>query len=133
MAQDLNEYLATRQPKGFSSVPQYFEDGDFVTYFLKNDLHYAQRVDGLLTIYLSEESDELIGCKIKGVREILETMGAFGVVIADHNNEISLGLLFLTAAAFSSASRERYLDIAKKVGAVRLKREWLPQLQAVAA
>lgn len=47
-------------------------DNDLIEFFLSNENYYGKRVDGRLTLYLSQESDEIVGCLIEGV-EIEET------------------------------------------------------------
>jgi hypothetical protein len=97
MVQNLKQYLKEHKCKGFNPVPHYFPNGDFVSYFFRNDRCRAQRVDDLLTVYLAIETDELVGCKIKGVRHILETAGNFGVALDD--GDLRLGLFFFVGAA----------------------------------
>lgn len=131
MAENLREYLEAHRPRGFTSEPQYFGDGDFVTYFVKNDLHYAQRIDSLLTVYLSEETDELVGCKIKGVRRIVGEIGDFGVLVRDQVNRITLGLLVLTAATLAELSkRVRYAEVARHLGRAEMTTATLPVVAA---
>ena len=59
MVQNLDEYLATHQPKGFRPVPHYSSQGDFVTYYFRNDPCYAERVDDLLTVFVTFDTKEL--------------------------------------------------------------------------
>ena len=89
MAQDLDEYLKTHPPKGFRPVPHYFAQGDFVTFYFRNDPCFAQRVDDLLTVFVAFDTRELVGCKIKGVKHILQTAGEFGVTV--DGGDIQLG------------------------------------------
>jgi len=105
MATNLTEYLQQRTNMGFRPVPHYFPSGDFVSYFFRNDRCYAQRVDDLLTIYLAMETHELVGCKIKGVKHILQTDGAFGLTV--HDGEIRLGLFFFVGALNASDATQR--------------------------
>ena len=79
MEQTLNEYLRTHQCQGFRPVPHYFADGDFLTYYVRDEPHFARRIDELLTIYLSVNTKELIGCKVKGVKHLLQMAGEFSV------------------------------------------------------
>ncbi len=102
MDETLNEYLEGRKVKGFTSRPRYFRDGDFVSYYLVDEDHYAERVDELLTVYRSmKDRNRLVGCKIKGVSRILETLGSFAVSIHDGNGQILLGPLFLGSMALA--------------------------------
>lgn len=79
MAQNLTEYLAGRKCQGFKAVPHYFPGGDFVTCYFSNEECFEQRVDDLLTVYLSMDTKELVGCKITGVKHVLQTAADFGV------------------------------------------------------
>jgi len=105
MAQNLKEYLAERKCQGFKPVPHYFANGDFVTYYLSDERCYAQRVDDLLTVYLSMQTHELAGCKIKGVRHILQTAGDFGVTI--DGKDVRLGLFFFIGAAMAKDETQK--------------------------
>lgn len=113
MAQNLKQYLAGRSCQAFRPVPHYFANGDFVSYYFREDRCYAQRVDDLLTIYLAIGSGDLVGCKIKGVRHILRTAGDFGVKVDD--GDVELGLFFFVGAiqAKSESQRVRYEELGR--------------------
>ena len=112
----------------FRSEPQYFEDGDFVTYFFKDDIYHAERVDELLTVYVSDRTKELIGCKIKGVRAILKQADALFVTIKDVSSGIKLGMLFMAAITMSEPDKAKdYMAMLEKVGKVRLRSDSLPK------
>ena len=70
----LSEYVRSHPPKGFTSRPIYFLDGEFATFYVSNRRAYAERVDELLTVYRDVETHELTGCKIKGVRSVYEKL-----------------------------------------------------------
>jgi hypothetical protein len=114
MAQNLEEYLEANRPRGFRGVPHYFAQGDFVTYYFRNDPCYAERVDDLLTVFLTFDSNEVVGCKIKGVKHILRTAGNFGVALDD--GDVRLGMFFFVGAALAKddAQRSRYEQIGAK-------------------
>lgn len=122
----LDQYLEGRKAKGFTSVPHYFRDGDFVSFFLSDERCYSERVDDLLTVYLSEKTGEMVGCKVKGVRLLLETLDAFSVTIDD--GRVRLSWLFLSAAAHSDArSRDWYRSLADAARGLFLDREEIAQ------
>jgi hypothetical protein len=124
MATDLMDYLADQSIESFSPIPLYSREGDFLTYFFNNDDAYAHRVDELLTVYLSDETDDLVGCKIKGVQQILDTLGSFSVVIED--SKISLGLLFLAGMAVSKSSeKSQYEEIGRRTKNILVDRQEL--------
>ena len=111
MEQTLKEHVQTHTCQGFYPVPHYSALGDFLTYFFRDDRAYEQRVDELLTIYLSMETDELVGCKIKGVRHILRTAGDFDVTLDGAG--VRLGFFFFVgaAAAKDAKQKQRYEEL----------------------
>jgi hypothetical protein len=125
MAQDLADYLKTHPAKSFRAVPHYFPQGDFVTYYFRNDPCYAQRVDDLLTIFLAFDTDELVGCKIKGIRHIIQTAGDFGVALAD--GAVRLGMFFFVGASLAKDEdqRSRYEQIGREAKDVTVDRKQL--------
>jgi hypothetical protein len=89
----LLEYLEQNRPaKEFRPVLQYIPDGDCLIFYFKPDAAYAERVDELLTVYRSEETEELTGCEIKGVQCILKRLEKFGVRIMEKS--VDLRILF---------------------------------------
>lgn len=120
MAKNLKEYLENHHPQGFRPVPHYIPEGDFVTYYFRNDPSFAQRVDDLLTVYLAFDSKELVGCKIKGVKHILQAAGDFGVTVDD--GRIQLGLFFFVGAALAkdTLQRMRYEELGRVASKVTI-------------
>ena len=110
MEQTLNEYLESHTPQGFKPVPHYFPVGDYVTYYFRNERCYEERVDDLLTVYLSMATNKLVGCKIKGVKHILETAGEFSVMLPP-----KLGFFFFVGQFGSKDEevRKRYREMAE--------------------
>jgi hypothetical protein len=125
MAQNLMEYLKAHPPQGFRPVPHYFPQGDFVTYYFRNDPCHAQRVDDLLTVFLTFDTNELVGCKIKGVKHILRTAGNFGVSL--DAGAVRLGIFFFVGAALAKDEdqRSRYEEIGQKAKDVTMDRREL--------
>ena len=113
MAEDLKQYLAEHKCKGFKPIPHYFPSGDYVSYFFRNDRAYARPVDQLLTVYLAFGTNELVGCKINGVKHILNTAGNFGIT-AD-GGELRLGLFFFVGAATAKDEEQqrRYEELGR--------------------
>ena len=111
MAQNLTEYLAGRKCQGFKAVPHYFPGGDFVTCYFSNEECFEQRVDDLLTVYLSMDTKELVGCKITGVKHVLQTAADFGVTGTE--GDVRLGLFFFVGAALAKddVQKGRYEEL----------------------
>ena len=76
MADELTSFLTGKGVKEFRPHPYYSPDGDFLTFFLSDGDSIAKRVDELLTVYLSPQTNDLVGAKIKGVTHILRPWGA---------------------------------------------------------
>ncbi len=119
MAKNLNEYLEGRKGGGFRSVPHYFASGDFVTYYLRNDRCHARRVDDWLTVYLTVDTDELVGCKIERVKHVLRAAEEYGMPLG--KGTVHLGLfLFLGAVLAKDEDQKKWYEelkhVAKDVG-----------------
>jgi hypothetical protein len=112
MATTLNDYLKENPGAGFRSVPQYFAEGDFLVYFMKDRPHFAERLDDIVTVYLDLDTKELVGCKVKGVRHILKTADEFGVYL--DGDTVRLAFLIFAGAASNQGGR---------------KKEWYAQLR----
>ncbi|MGA2616594.1 MAG: hypothetical protein ABSF26_03230 [Thermoguttaceae bacterium] len=118
MAHDLIDYLADKEPGKFTPRPHYSRDADSLTFFFRGDDAVAKRVDDLLTVYVSVETDELVGAKIKGIKRVLSTLGDFGVTIKDEG--LTLGMLFLACMAVSreSVNKSEYIRLGEFVKSV---------------
>jgi hypothetical protein len=95
---NVTEYIKQNQPRPFRVAPVYFRTGDYLTYLLKDCPYTAKRLDDVVTLYLSSDAQELVGFKVKGVRQILKKAGAFGVGVGDGDG-VRLGLFFFAGAA----------------------------------
>ena len=69
----------------FVPTATYDPDGDCIEFLAKPDPFYAERVDDLVTVYYSQETNEVIGSLIKGVsgfcQRILTRMPGFKIEI----------------------------------------------------
>jgi|SRR5579864_6089877 len=110
MEENLNEYLRGREPDGFTRRPFYSRDGDTLTYYFESDEAYSQRVDDLLTVYKSKQTDKLVGCKIKGVIRLLERLKNFGFALSPEGESLKLNLLFLSALGERPATVHHYYE-----------------------
>lgn len=79
--------LLARPAEQFEPTATYDPDGDCIEFLAKPDPFYAERVDDLVTVYYSQETNEIVGSLIKGVagfREtISKTMPGFQIQIRD--------------------------------------------------
>src|SRR5690348_3833523 len=79
--------LLARPGERFEPTATYDPDGDCIEFLAKPDPFHAERVDDLVTVYYSQETGEVIGSLLKGVRrfceQILQTMPGFSIEIRD--------------------------------------------------
>ncbi len=72
MKQYLDEYLKNKEAGGFTPRPHYFEDGDYISVFFNDERCYAVSLNEFLTVYHSIRTDDLVGCKINGARQLVQ-------------------------------------------------------------
>jgi hypothetical protein len=84
--------LLGRPAEQFVPTATYDPDGDCIEFLARPDPFYAERVDDLVTVYYSQETDEVIGSLIKGVRGFCEaidrTMPGFKIEIRDRRVQL---------------------------------------------
>ncbi len=93
-AREVTKFASPKEP--FEPTAYYDRDGDCIEFLAKSDDFYAERVDGLLTVYRSRKDNKIIGSVIKGVshlyRNILQTYPGFAVEVRD--GKVRLAHLF---------------------------------------
>jgi hypothetical protein len=89
----------------FNPTPLYFPEGDHLAFFFSDDLCYSERVDDLVTVYYSDTTEEIVGCKIKGVSHL---MRSFASVFDLKSEKIELRLLILSAVGFGPPKEYLY-------------------------
>src|SRR5437879_1585691 len=76
-----------RPEEAFTPTATYDPDGDCIEFLAKPDSFYAERVDDLVTVYYSQETNEVVGSLIKGIsgfcKTLSETMPGFKIEIRD--------------------------------------------------
>ena len=79
--------LLAQPAERFKPTATYDPDGDCIEFLVAPDPFYAERVDDLVTVYYSQQTNEVIGSLIKGVSKfccsVLERMPGFGIEIHD--------------------------------------------------
>ncbi len=106
---DLMQYLAGKEAGPFKAETYYSSDGDFMTFFLRDDQCYAERVDELLTVYRADANDDLVGCKVKGVSLLMQRLQKFGVRVTPEGGA-PLSILFLSAASDRPPEQQKYYE-----------------------
>lgn len=98
--------LLARPAEQFEPRATYDPDGDCIEFLAKPDPFYGERVDDLVTVYYSQDTNEVIGSMIKGVSkfcaDVLAKMPGFSIEIRD--GRVRLQHIFL--ARLWSAERD---------------------------
>jgi hypothetical protein len=118
--------LAGRPPEKFSPTAYYDPDGDCIEFLASPENFYAERVDGLVTVYHSQETDEIIGSLLKGVtplcKNLLERLPGFKIEI--QHGKVKLVHIFLAklwasevnADKLATLTYQKLIDVAGKTG-----------------
>ena len=89
--------LLAEPAEQFRPTATYDPDGDCIEFLARPDPFYAERVDDLVTVYYSQETDQVIGSLIKGVSKfcstLLQNMPGFQIEIQDRR--VKLQHIFL--------------------------------------
>ncbi|MFN2507196.1 MAG: hypothetical protein ABR589_00290 [Chthoniobacterales bacterium] len=101
--ESLTDFVRSKKAKKFEPKPYYSQNGDALIFYFKDEPSYAERVDDFLTVYKATQSDEIVGCELKGVRHILQRMGNFGVLI--QSSAVDMSLLFWGYLGYSTLSQ----------------------------
>jgi len=113
-AMTLIERLENDRHLGFEPKPRYHAHGDFVTYFDSADRCVARRLNSLVTVYTSIADGRFVGCKVKGVKRLLQEMKAFEVMATD--GKIAMRFFFYTAAISEGEGKQELRDLADRFG-----------------
>lgn len=114
---ELIEFLkANRSAKKF--VPYCFlsKEADALTFYFEGDADYSKRLNDHITLFLSLESNEIVGCRIKGVQELLEDLPNYLHV---NHGSIQLTVLFLAFRGGADKEVSRQINELAKAAAER--------------
>lgn len=71
--EDFAQFVLSKVPANHSFRPSAFydADGDCIEFIVAPDSYYVERVDSIVTVYRSQETNEVVGSLITGVRKLL--------------------------------------------------------------
>ncbi len=99
---------------------------DTLTFYFRGDADYSKRLSDHVTLYLSVDKDELVGCRIKGISGILEDLPNYIDVTGD-DGELQLSLVFLPFRGEVKQSEQRVLaNLAKQARGQTIPRHLKP-------
>jgi hypothetical protein len=112
--ESLMSYIEGHPAGQFKPVPHYSPEGDSLTFYFRDDESFAERIDDFLTVYKSIDSNELVGCQVKGLPAALKLLGDFGLHFWQ-GEKLKLSLLFM---AIGFEASDKHLDCYKKLGKI---------------
>jgi len=66
----LKESMKEGEPS-FHPIPWYNPHGDMIEVHFTEAPYYAEQVNTFLTVYRSQETEEIVGCELMGIDDIL--------------------------------------------------------------
>jgi hypothetical protein len=91
---DFMKQLEESEPPCFTPPQIYYGPReDCLTCYFRSDESYAHRLNDLVTVFLSFDRNELVGCQVKGLQQRLKNDGEFWVQI-NKGGKLKLGLFF---------------------------------------
>lgn len=113
MATDLRTLGDIPRPGPFESEPFYSSEGDCLFWFFRDQEHYAERVDDLVTAYRAFEGGGIVGLQVKGVKRILR---AARDLLATPSERVPLRAILFGANREASSPLDRYRPLAAEAG-----------------
>ena len=90
MAADLKQMLEDEVGNGeFRPYCITSAEADALTAYFKGDADYSQRLTDHVTLFRSLDTNEIVGCRIKGISGILEDLPNF-LHVDDHGTKLSM-------------------------------------------
>jgi hypothetical protein len=97
----------------FRPTAYYDPDGDCIEFLARPDNYHGERLDDLVTVYVSEETGEVIGSLLSGVtpfcRKLLERLPGFQIEI--QQGKVKLVHIFLARLWASDAAQGRLATV----------------------
>jgi hypothetical protein len=112
---ELEKFLKENPPaKKFVPYCYLSKQADELTVYFEGDADYSKRLNDHITLYLSLETDEIVGCRIKGIAAILEDLPNF--IRVNHDGvELSI-LLFAFRGGADEEVGKAVSDLARVAG-----------------
>ncbi len=113
---ELIAHILSHPPEGvFVPCAYYGEEEDALMFYFRNDPDYAKRINSRVTVYLSEDTDELVGCQIKGVGRVLHELGELDLTIKHKGVKLKVVLLAVMEPMLQRPeTRKIYREVYKK-------------------
>lgn len=99
---ELTRFLKKNPPaRQFVPYCHISKKADTLTVYFEGDADYSERLNDHVTLYLSLETNEIVGCRIKGISGILEDLPNY---VRVNRGEVALSVIFL---AFRGGAKDK--------------------------
>jgi hypothetical protein len=120
MASDLKDFLVAQIGDAtFRPYVAISPEADALTAYFKPDADYSQRLTDHVTLYRSLASNEIVGCRIKGIRAILEDLPNFLQV--DHQGATLSMVFWSFRGGLDDEARSVFKQLAEAAGDMPLQ------------
>jgi len=102
---ELMKFLRENPPaKKFTPYCHLSKESDSLTVYFEGDADYSERLSDHVTLYRSLETKEVVGCRIKGIADLLKDLPNY--IHVDHDG-IELRIIFFAFRGTASDSTQR--------------------------
>lgn len=110
---ELIEHILSHPPRGeFKPCAYYGPDEDALMFYFRDEPDYAKRLNSRVTVYLSIDTDEVVGCQIKGVGRVLDELGTFDVTV--QHGKVKLMCVLMALVDSFAEQPENVRDVFRK-------------------
>jgi len=113
---ELIAYILEHPPaETFQPCAYYGYEEDALMFYFRNDPDYARRINSRVTVYLSMDDNELVGCQIKGVGRVLREIGSFDITITHGKIKLQFVLLaFMDSMLEGNETRDVFREVVRR-------------------
>lgn len=97
-------------------TPRFNKLGDYLEIFFDEELNYAERIDGILTVFRSVEDGAINGCKICNVSTLAKNAST---MLEIKDDEVQLRFLLLSAMS-TGPGKDYYYDLSERAGSLTI-------------
>ena len=120
MATDLTKFLANEiGDAAFQPYSVISREADALTAYFKCDADYSQRLTDHVTLYRSLDTNEIVGCRIKGISGILEDLPNF--LRVDHEGATLSAVFWSFRGGVDESLRDTFKQLAEAAGDMPLQ------------
>lgn len=84
----------------------YNPDGDCIEFLAKETNFKGRRIDSLVTVFLDQETQEIVGAQVKGIQQ-MRKMPAWRISVNKQDGTLKLNYLFVTVSNLAKDGDEQ--------------------------